>query len=121
MKHPALLAALAWLVAWPALAAMPSQPSRPMPPRPPRLGRCAACHGVHGIAVVPGVPNLAGQRLDYLLKAIKEYRTGQRDVQVMQVAVGPLSWQQLKQLARWFAAQPPGGVNSASDASGGHS
>lgn len=101
MKHPVLFALLAWLVALPVLAASPSSQ-----PRPPRLGLCAACHGTRGIAVVPGVPNLAGQRLDYLLHALEQYKTGQRDVAVMKAAVGPLSQKQLEQLARWFAAQP---------------
>jgi cytochrome c553 len=77
------------------------------PPRPPQLGLCAACHGAHGTAVVPGVPNLAGQRLDYLLDALKQYRDGRRDVAQMRAAVGPLTDAQLRQLAQWYAAQTP--------------
>ncbi|KGI76922.1 c-type cytochrome [Oleiagrimonas soli] len=74
---------------------------------PPQLGMCAACHGEHGIAVVPGAPNLAAQRVDYLLDAMHQYRDGRRDVAVMRAALGPLSEAQLKALATWFAAQPP--------------
>ncbi|HEX7342110.1 MAG TPA: c-type cytochrome [Rhodanobacteraceae bacterium] len=118
MKHPAPYAVLAWLIAMPALAAAPQvTTSAKAPSRPSGLGLCAACHGTYGKAVMPNVPNLAGQNLDYLLKAIKDYRSGKRDVAVMKAAVGPLSWKQLEALARWFAAQPAGGAKAGS---GGH-
>lgn len=77
------------------------------PVRPPRLGLCAACHGVHGHAQIPGAPNLAGQSYQYLLQALHEYRSGQRDVAVMRAAAGPLSEQEMQALAHWFAAQSP--------------
>ena len=81
------------------------------PPRPARLGLCAACHGETGQAQVPGVPNLAGQRLDYLRKALADYRDGKRDVAVMRAAVGPLGDAELDALARWYSAQPPAPVS----------
>lgn len=93
------------LLASPFAAAAPAAPDTVA--RPPRLGLCAACHGARGHAVVPGVPNLAGQRLDYLLDALHQYRDGRRDVAVMHAAVGPLSEAELKQLARWYANQNP--------------
>lgn len=95
-----LTAALSLVVASPALA-------QAAPPRPSRLGLCAACHGETGEAVVPGVPNLAGQRLDYLRAALQHYRDGSRDVPVMRAAVGPLSDVELDALARWYSAQVP--------------
>lgn len=55
---------------------------------------------------MPGVPNLAGQRLDYLRDALKQYRDGRRNVPVMRAAVGPLSATELDGLARWYSAQP---------------
>jgi cytochrome c553 len=77
------------------------------PARPARLGLCAACHGETGIARIPGAPNLAGQKLDYLRKALQDYRDGRRDVPVMRAAVGPMSQADLDALARWYSAQPP--------------
>ncbi len=114
MKAHLLPVLTAWLLALPALAATPAQADNP--PRPSRLGMCAACHGERGIAKVPGVPNLAGQRLDYLLDALRQYRDGGRDVAVMRAAVGPLSRKQLEQLARWFAAQSPCAPDDAGQA-----
>ncbi|MDE1899970.1 MAG: c-type cytochrome [Xanthomonadaceae bacterium] len=74
---------------------------------PARLGLCAACHGSNGIATLPGVPNLAGQRLDYLRQALADYRSGRRDVAPMRAATGPLSTRELDQLAAWYASRPP--------------
>lgn len=59
------------------------------------------------MAQVSGVPNLAGQRLDYLRAALAQYRDGRRDVAVMKAAIGPVSDAELDQLARWYSAQIP--------------
>jgi cytochrome c553 len=77
------------------------------PPQPTRLGLCAACHGGTGHASMPGVPNLAGQRLDYLRDALKQYRDGRRNVPVMRAAIGPVSDAELDMLAHWYSAQSP--------------
>ncbi len=47
---------------------------------PQRLGLCAACHGERGVATGKGIPNLAGQNIDYLRIALNQYRSGARDV-----------------------------------------
>ena len=85
------------------LAALPGVVQASAPPA--RLGLCAACHGENGQAQVPGVPNLAGQRLDYLRDALKQYRDGRRNVPVMRAAIGPLNAAELDALARWYSAQ----------------
>ncbi|TCV91598.1 cytochrome c553 [Luteibacter rhizovicinus] len=92
-------AALALALTFPVFAAPPVKPAR--------LGLCAACHGADGMATMPGAPNLAGQKLDYLREALRQYRDGRRDVAVMRAATGPLSDAELDQLAQWFAAQTP--------------
>ncbi len=56
---------------------------------------------------MPGVPNLAGQREDYLRAALRQYRNGQRNVAVMRAAVGPLNDAQLDALAAWYSRQLP--------------
>ena len=83
---------------------LPSLAQTPVPPA--RLGLCAACHGANGHAAMPGVPNLAGQRLDYLRDALKQYRDGRRDIPVMRAAIGPVSDLELDALARWYSEQP---------------
>ena len=39
---------------------------------------CAVCHGQDGIGTSPIFPNLAGQKALYLVKVLKEYRSGRR-------------------------------------------
>ena len=90
-----------------SLAAVAAQLRAEMPPKPARLGLCAACHGEHGMAQIPGAPNLAGQRLDYLREALRQYRDGRRNVALMKAAIGPISDEELDQLARWYSAQTP--------------
>ena len=96
-----ILAALCMLAAGPLPVA---QAAASVPPG--RLGLCAACHGTHGHSQLPGVPNLAGQRLDYLQDALRQYRDGRRVAPVMRTAVGPLSQAELDALALWYSQQP---------------
>lgn len=35
---------------------------------------CAQCHGAFGINIEPGVPNLAGQKVDYLIAQLRAFR-----------------------------------------------
>ena len=56
---------------------------------------------------MPGVPNLAGQHLDYLRDALRQYRDGRRNVPLMRTAVGPLSDAELDALATWYSEQVP--------------
>ncbi|MFC5742720.1 c-type cytochrome [Dyella tabacisoli] len=94
-----LIAACCLAVALPALASAPVKPAR--------LGLCAACHGETGMAQIPAAPHLAGQKADYLLEAMKQYRDGRRNVPLMRAAVGPMSDADLAELARWYSAQSP--------------
>ncbi|MFC5436411.1 c-type cytochrome [Rhodanobacter umsongensis] len=88
-------------------AAIPAHAQTAAPARPGRLGLCAACHGANGHASMPGVPNLAGQQLDYLRDALRQYRDGRRNIPVMRAAIGPVSDAELDALARWYNVQPP--------------
>ncbi len=103
-RHTWLVRSLAAAVlAWGALAPVHAAP----PSKPARLGLCAACHGETGMAQIPGAPNLAGQKLDYLREALKQYRDGRRNVPLMRAAIGPVSDADLDELARWYSAQTP--------------
>jgi cytochrome c553 len=75
--------------------------------KPARLGLCASCHGEDGHAVAPITPNLAGQNLEYLRSAIKQYQSGARDVAAMRAAAGMLSPAELERVLVWYAQMPP--------------
>ena len=61
----AVLAAILTVVAAGAGEAADERSRLPLPVRP-----CAVCHGNDGISTLPGIPNLAGQKADYLVKQI---------------------------------------------------
>lgn len=67
---------------------------------------CAACHGAEGNAPTgPDFPRLAGQHYDYLLKALRDYKSGARKNPIMGGQVGALSAQDLADLAAYFSSQ----------------
>ena len=76
-------------------------------------GSCAACHGADGAKTVDdATPILAGQYESYILHALKEYRSGDRQNAVMSSMVQHLGIKELKALAAWFASQEAQGVNA---------
>jgi len=68
---------------------------------------CKACHGADGNTPTgPDFPRLAGQHYDYLLKALKDYKSGARKNPIMGGQVGGLSVQDMADLAAYFSTQP---------------
>ncbi len=67
---------------------------------------CAACHGARGVSTNPQYPSLAGQYQDYLLQALKEYKSGKRKNPIMNGMASSLTLAQMKRLAHYFASQP---------------
>ncbi len=68
---------------------------------------CAGCHGYDGNSLNPNVPNLAGQTADYLRKALKQYRDGQRSDELMRQPIKNLSDTTIADLAAYYALQQP--------------
>jgi len=106
-QPPRRLASLFRCLAGVALAYGAVASAQAAGPKPARLGLCAACHGETGMAQIPGAPNLAGQKLDYLREALKQYRDGRRNAPLMRAAIGPMSDADLDELVRWYSAQTP--------------
>ncbi len=68
---------------------------------------CTSCHGGGGHSTKTLIPSLAGQNADYLVAAMRDYRSGTRDHADMKNAVIELSTQDIANLAAYFAAQEP--------------
>ena len=66
---------------------------------------CQACHGPDGNSPSPDFPRIAGQHADYIVKALRDYKTGARKDPVMTGFVTPLSTQDIENLAAYFASQ----------------
>jgi cytochrome c553 len=69
---------------------------------------CAACHGADGGGVpsLPDYPKLAGQKADYLVQALRQYKSGARKNPIMGGMAQTLSAQDMENIAAYFAAQP---------------
>lgn len=64
---------------------------------------CQACHGADGKGTNPTYPVLAGQYADYMEQALKAYRDGGRKNAIMSGIAGPLSDQDIADLAAYYA------------------
>jgi cytochrome c553 len=70
---------------------------------------CAACHGPEGNKPsAPDQPIIAGQHYDYLVKALRDYKSGKRKNAIMSGFATPLSQKDIEDLAAWFASRPSG-------------
>ena len=103
MNKPALLTliAAATLAFAPAYAAAPGDPAAGQQKSQP----CAACHGPGGNSENPIYPIIAGQYRDYLVQALKDYRSGVRNNPIMRGFATPLSDEDILDLAVYFAQQ----------------
>ena len=81
--------------------------------------RCIECHGADGVATAPDRPNLAGQKVRYLARQLRDFRLsargarsdsrlGDRQHPVMNAQARDLSDQDIEDIAAWFAALPCG-------------
>ncbi|MCX7258083.1 MAG: c-type cytochrome [Polaromonas sp.] len=74
--------------------------------------RCMECHGVdgHGAGHANGpegkFAKLAGQHPDYLLKQIRDFRSGARQHDQMQIMARSVSDADVRDIAAYFASQP---------------
>lgn len=67
---------------------------------------CMSCHGPTGLSPTPQLaPVIAGQYRDYLVRALRDYKTGARDNAIMKTFAGQLSEEQIEALAAWFSRQ----------------
>lgn len=72
-----------------------------------KLRECAGCHGADGISISPAIPNLAGQKEEYLKQTLTAYRDGNRKggsaMMMTPMAVG-LTDAEIAALAEHFSA-----------------
>lgn len=64
---------------------------------------CAACHGPEGNSTSAEFPRLAGQHYDYLVKALKDYRSGARKNPIMAPQAAKLSDRDIADLADFYS------------------
>ena len=68
---------------------------------------CVGCHGTDGNPTQTGVPRLAGQHPQYIVKATKAYREGTSIMPVMHEKLASLSQADIENIAIYFALNKP--------------
>jgi len=68
----------------------------------PLSAQCGSCHGARGVSHDPMVPSLAGQEPNYLVTAIKAYRSHERTHEDM---VTDTSDEEIESIAAFYAVQ----------------
>lgn len=97
---------LLWIAACAALiAGGPSLAANPAAGKE-KSKTCAACHGPDGNSTAPDFPRLAGQNYDYLVRALVEYKSGERKNAIMAPTAAALSKRDIEDLASFYARQP---------------
>ena len=96
----------------PAPAAPPAAAATALQPGTAERGRekvqmCQGCHGVPGFRTafpeVYSVPRIAGQHPEYIVKALQEYKSGERTHPSMNGIASALSDQDMADVAAYYA------------------
>ena len=108
-KNSLLAAALATALAMPALAwAQAAAPAGDAAAGAKKNQMCTGCHGIVGWRTaypeVYKVPKIGGQHAAYIVKALQEYKNGERNHPSMRAITASLSEQDMADLAAYYAA-----------------
>ena len=67
-----------------------------------KSGTCSACHGANGVSASPMFPNLAGQNDEYIIKQLKDFKSGARTDAMMAPMAANLSETDMADLEAHF-------------------
>ena len=68
---------------------------------------CSACHGENGVSQIEKIPSLAAQPDAFIQWQLVYFRSGTRKNEQMQPVVEPLTNEDIRNLAAYFASLPP--------------
>jgi cytochrome c553 len=77
------------------------------------LPACQACHGRDGISERADIPNLAGQKKDYLVNQLDAFKRGERKNELMAAIAAQLSDSDMQTLATFWSRLPAANMASA--------
>ena len=64
---------------------------------------CKTCHGMDGVGIDDTYPKLAGQYADYMVQALKDYRSGARKNAIMAGFSATLTDEDIVNVAEYYA------------------
>jgi len=66
---------------------------------------CVQCHGPDGNSPSAEFPKIAGQHYDYLVKTLKDYKSGVRKNAIMAPMVANLTPRDIEEIAEYYSKQ----------------
>lgn len=110
MKLPSPLPVLLLAATAMAGAAQAAEPVKPGFKADPARGQavaatCQACHTADGSRGLPANPIIQGQHAEYVEKQLAEFKNGKRSSPVMKAMAAPLSDDDIKQVAAFYASK----------------
>lgn len=68
---------------------------------------CASCHGENGnMSITPDTPKIGGQKMDYIVYALKSYQNGKRNHAIMSAMSAALTKSDIIKIAKHYSKQP---------------
>ncbi len=83
-----------------------------------KAASCGACHGPAGISAMDLYPNIAGQKDVYIIKQLKDFKSGARTDMMMAPMAANLTEQDMADLAAYFSSLPMATAEEAPAADG---
>lgn len=68
--------------------------------------RCQGCHGETGISATSVIPNLASQQPNYIVKQLKDFKSGRRKHPIMSIMAADVVDEDAVDIAAYFASMP---------------
>jgi cytochrome c553 len=65
---------------------------------------CQTCHGMDGQGINDTYPKLSGQFADYMVKALEDYKSGDRKNAIMSGFAASLTTQDMENVAAYYSA-----------------
>lgn len=69
----------------------------------PDTDKCTGCHGLDGRSNQPDMPNIAGQKKKYLIKALQDFRMGTRQHLMMNFLARSMNDQEIEEYAEFYS------------------
>ena len=108
-RIPSYLMAAAALLPLAVAAQTPPAPGDPNKGRQ-KVAMCQGCHGIPGwrtaVPEVYRVPKLSGQNPQYIVAALKQYKSGDRGHPSMKAIAASLTDDDMANLAAYYAQEP---------------
>ncbi|HZZ91174.1 MAG TPA: c-type cytochrome [Usitatibacter sp.] len=81
-----------------------------------KIAQCQGCHGIEGwrtaFPEVYHVPKLGGQKPEYIIAALKEYKSGDRAFATMRAIASQLSDEDMEGIAKYYGAPATNTANA---------